>query len=88
MAIKKIPLRMCIACKESKPKRELVRIVNSPDGIVVDKTGKMNGRGSYICNDIECMNKLCKQKILNKVLKCNVNIEVYERLKEQFFEDR
>lgn len=79
---------MCIACKESKPKRELIRIVNSPDGIVVDKTGKMNGRGSYICNNAECINKLCKQKVLNKVLKTNISQDVYDRLKEQFFEDR
>ena len=79
---------MCIACKSSKPKRELIRIVKNDDGIVLDKTGKLNGRGSYICNDQECMNKLIKQKVLNKVLKTNVSQDVYDKLKEQFFVNR
>lgn len=79
---------MCIACKSSKPKRELIRIVKNDDGIVLDKTGKLNGRGSYICNDQECMNKLIKQKVLNKVFKTNVSQDVYDKLKEQFFENR
>ena len=79
---------MCIACKSSKPKRELIRIVKNGDGIVLDKTGKLNGRGSYICNDQECMNKLIKQKVLNKVFKTNVSQDVYDKLKEQFFENR
>ena len=85
---KKVPLRMCIACKESKPKKELVRIVRVDDAFVVDKSGKLNGRGSYICNNSECMEKLIKQKVLNKVFKCNINTEVYENLKEQFFGDK
>ena len=88
MLNKKVPLRMCIACKSSKPKRELIRIVKNDDGIVLDKTGKLNGRGSYICNDQECMNKLIKQKVLNKVFKTNVSQDVYDKLKEQFFENR
>ena len=88
MLNKKVPLRMCIACKSSKPKRELIRIVKNGDGIVLDKTGKLNGRGSYICNDQECMNKLIKQKVLNKVFKTNVSQDVYDKLKEQFFENR
>lgn len=79
---------MCIACKSSKPKRELIRIVKNDDGIILDKTGKLNGRGSYICNDQECMNKLIKQKVLNKVFKTNVSQDVYDKLKEQFFENR
>ena len=79
---------MCIACKTSKHKRELIRIVKNDNGIILDKTGKLNGRGSYICNDHECMNKLIKQKVLNKVFKMNVGQEVYDNLKEQFFENR
>lgn len=77
---------MCVACKNSKPKKELIRIVKSDTGFVVDKTGKLNGRGSYICNNEECMNKLLKQKILNKVFKTNISADVYNDLKEQFFE--
>jgi len=85
----KIPLRMCIACKESKPKRELIRIVKSDnDSFSIDKSGKMNGRGSYICNSEECLNKLIKQKSLNKVFKTNINPEIYQNLREQFFENR
>lgn len=79
---------MCIACKSSKPKQELVRIIRTDDGFVVDRKGKMNGRGSYICNCDECMNKLIKNRILNKVFKTNISAEVYDKLKEQFFENR
>lgn len=85
---KKVPLRMCIACKESKPKRELIRIVKNENMFVVDKTGKINGRGSYICDNKDCMEKLIKQKVLNKVFKCNISSDVYENLKEQFFGDK
>lgn len=87
MQNKKVPLRTCIACKECKPKRELIRIVKTEESFQIDKTGKMNGRGSYICNSEECLNKLIKQKSLNKVFKTNLPIEVYESLKEQFFEN-
>lgn len=82
---KKIPMRMCIACKELKPKRELVRIVKHGDEIKLDTTGKMNGRGAYICADKECMAKLRKQKLINRAFSCNVPDEVYDALEEQFF---
>jgi predicted RNA-binding protein YlxR (DUF448 family) len=86
---KKIPFRMCVACKESKPKKDLIRILRTDNGeFVFDKTGKMNGRGTYICDNDDCINKLLKQKVLNKVFKCNINPEVYNKLKEQFFENR
>ena len=78
---------MCIACKESKPKKELVRIVKNEETFVLDKTGKLNGRGAYICNNFDCLEKLCKQKILNKAYKQNVDPSVYEKIKEQFFEN-
>ncbi|MBQ7352061.1 MAG: YlxR family protein [Clostridia bacterium] len=87
MLNKKVPLRMCIACKESKPKKELVRIVKNEETFVLDKTGKLNGRGAYICNNSDCLEKLCKQKILNKAYKQNVDPSVYEKIKEQFFEN-
>ena len=60
---KKIPMRMCIACKTMKPKREMLRIVKSGEEIFLDKTGRANGRGAYICNDGECIKKLKKQKL-------------------------
>lgn len=88
MSEKKVPMRMCIVCRESKPKKDLIRIVKNDEVFNIDKTGKLNGRGSYICNSEECLSKLCKQKVLNKVFRCNINQEVYDRLKEQFFEGR
>lgn len=88
MAIKKVPLRMCIACKESKPKKDLIRIVKNEETFLIDKTGKLNGRGSYICNNEECINILLKRKILNKVFKINISQDIYDKLKEQFFENR
>lgn len=89
MENKKVPLRQCIVCRQSKPKKELIRIVRTVDNdFSVDKTGKLNGRGSYICNSEECINNLVKQKALNKAFKTNVNKEVYDKLKEQFVESR
>ena len=89
MENKKVPLRLCVVCRESKPKKELIRIVKSTDGkFVVDKTGRLNGRGSYICNSNECFEKLFKQKSLNKIFKANIPQEVYNDLREQFVEGR
>lgn len=89
MENKKVPLRQCIVCRESKPKKELIRIVRTGDNdFAIDKTGKLNGRGSYICNSEDCINKLVKQRALNKVFKTNVSQEVYDKLKEQFVENR
>ena len=86
---KKIPYRLCVVCRESKPKKELLRIVKSQDGkIELDKTGKLNGRGTYICNNKDCLENLFKKKVLNKAFKCNIPAEVYEGLKEQFVENR
>ena len=85
METKKVPYRMCVACKSSKPKKELIRIVKTDEGFVVDRTGKLNGRGTYICDCNECMEKLIKQKVLNKVFKTNISLEIYDNLKEQFF---
>jgi len=80
---KKIPLRKCVACNEGKPKKELIRIVRNTDGKVeVDLTGKMNGRGAYICPDLNCLEKVKKSKRLSKVLETEVTDEVYNRLYE------
>lgn len=78
---KKIPLRKCVACNENRPKKELVRVVRNNEGIVqVDLTGKMNGRGAYICPNLECLDKVKKSKRLTKVLEDQINDEVYEQL--------
>lgn len=83
--MKKIPLRMCIVCKEMKPKKELIRVVKSVDGTIgLDTTGKANGRGAYICNSDECMAKLVKTKALSRTFKENVSSEVYQGLIEEY----
>ncbi len=81
---KKVPMRTCIACKANKPKKELVRIVKSGEQIQLDRTGRLNGRGAYICDDIECAKKLKKAKLLNRAFSCQVDDEVYDKIMEEF----
>ena len=82
---KKIPLRQCTGCHEMKPKNELVRIIKTPEGeVCLDKTGKKNGRGAYICNDSKCRELLFKNKLLNKTFKCNVSSDEYNSLKDSY----
>lgn len=77
-------LRICIACRTMQDKRNLTRIVKDKEGnIFIDETGKKNGRGAYVCKNEECLNKLLKQKSLNKAFKTNVNDEIYQKLKEE-----
>ena len=83
---KKLPLRMCIACRELKDKRELLRVVKNSDGeIFIDLTSKAQGRGAYICDKSDCIAKLRKQRLLNKVFSCAVDDEVYTRIEEEYF---
>jgi predicted RNA-binding protein YlxR (DUF448 family) len=82
---KKIPMRMCIACKTMKPKKELIRVVKSGEEIFLDKTGRANGRGAYVCNDGECIKKLKKQKLINRAFSVNAPQEVYDKIEESFF---
>ncbi len=84
--IKKIPMRTCISCKQCKPKKDLIRIVKNNDDFLLDKSGKLNGRGAYICNNQECIEKLIKNKLLNKTFKQNISQDVYDKIKESFFE--
>ena len=82
--MKKIPQRMCIVCRTMHPKTELTRIVRLENGdIVVDKTGKAQGRGAYICNNQECIGKCKKQKSLNKNYKNNIDEKYYDMLEEE-----
>lgn len=81
MALKKIPMRMCVGCREMKPKIELVRIVKSAEGeIKLDLTGKLNGRGAYICKCEECLKKAEKSNALQRALEANAAKELYEAL--------
>lgn len=80
--MKKIPQRTCLGCNEAKPKNELIRIVKQSDGkIFVDKTGKAEGRGAYICNNVECLEKAIKSKRLNRSFETEINNEIYESLR-------
>ena len=85
MKAKKIPMRMCIGCKEMKPKKELLRIVKKQDGsIVADLTGKVSVRGAYICKDINCFDACLKTKALHKAFEVQIPQAVYDALKEDF----
>lgn len=80
--MKKIPIRMCLSCRKRFPKKDLIRIVkNKENQIFVDKTFKAHGRGAYICKDIGCFENLKKTHKLNKNFKCEIPIDIYEKLK-------
>lgn len=82
MKKRKIPLRKCVACGESKPKKELIRVVkNSESEIIIDLTGKVNGRGAYICNNVNCLELTQKSKKLSRSLGIDVSNDIYERLR-------
>lgn len=88
MRKRKIPLRRCVGCGESKPKKELLRIVKNKEGeINIDLTGKANGRGAYICKDISCFEKAKKGKKINRALEVDIPQEVYEKLLEEIKEN-
>ena len=83
MAQRKIPMRMCLGCGEMKPKRELMRIVKSPEGeISADPTGKRSGRGAYICPSADCVRAAKKSRRLEKNFSCRIDESVYELLAE------
>lgn len=81
MKVKKIPMRSCIVTKEKYPKKELIRIVRTPEGeIIIDEIGKANGRGAYLKKDIEVIKKAQNTKILNRALEVEVPDKIYEEL--------
>ena len=78
---KKIPMRQCMGCRERRAKRELIRVVRCTDGSVcLDFSGKLNGRGAYLCNDVACLQKAQKSKALERSLEVPIPEEVYVRL--------
>lgn len=81
MKPRKIPMRMCVGCREMKPKKELLRVVRSPEGAVsLDTTGKKPGRGAYVCPDAQCLKKAVKQKQLDRMLEVKLEPEVLDSL--------
>lgn len=82
--MKKIPMRMCTGCGEMKPKRELIRVVKSPEGqISLDRTGRSPGRGAYVCPNEECFKKARKTKRLERVFAAAIPDEVYDALEKE-----
>ena len=83
MKTKKIPMRMCVITREKFPKMELIRVVRTPENtVIVDLTGKANGKGAYLKKDLAVIEKAEKNKVLNKILEVEVPIEIYEELKK------
>lgn len=81
---KKIPMRQCIGCRQSVPKKEMIRVIKTQEGnIEVDFTGKKNGRGAYVCYSEHCLEKAFKNKGLEKSLKISIPEEIYEELKKE-----
>ena len=79
---KKQPQRTCMGCSTKKDKKDLIRIVkNKENQIKIDKTGKQEGRGAYLCNDTQCLEKVIKSKRLEKVLEIKIEKEIYENLR-------
>ena len=80
---KKEVLRKCIACHEQKDKNELIRIVRDKDkNLSIDKSGKMNGRGAYICKDNKCLDNAISKKLLNSALKTRISDEFYQEIRD------
>ena len=78
---KKIPLRQCLGCREMKPKKELLRVVRSPEGEVsLDFKGKLPGRGAYICHSTECLKKAIRSKAFERAFSCSVPNELYDKM--------
>jgi len=84
MKTRKLPQRMCAGCKEQKLKKELVRVVRSPEGeISLDLTGKKSGRGAYICRSLNCLKQARKARRLERSLSCKIPEEVYDQMEEE-----
>ncbi len=78
---KKIPMRKCLGCQEMKPKKELIRVVRSPEGLIaLDFKGKAPGRGAYLCPDGQCLKKAVKAKALERAFETTIAQEIYDAL--------
>jgi len=84
---KKIPMRQCVGCREMKPKKELIRVVKSPEGTVsLDFKGKAPGRGAYVCPDAQCLRKAIRTKALERAFEVSIGQEIYDALLSQMEE--
>ncbi|MBR0367836.1 MAG: YlxR family protein [Clostridia bacterium] len=84
MKPRKIPMRMCVGCREMKPKMALLRVVKPQDGEAhIDRVGKAPGRGAYVCDDVECLRKARKSRALERALDCRIDAAVFDALEAQ-----
>ena len=84
MKPRKIPMRMCVGCREMKPKATLLRVVKPQEGDAhIDRVGKAPGRGAYVCDDIECLRKARKTRALERALDCRIEDDVFDALERQ-----
>ena len=85
MKQKKIPQRMCVGCREMKNKRDMIRVVRPMQGdVTVDRSGKMAGRGAYVCDQMACLEKAIKARLLERALEQKFEANVYEQLRREF----
>lgn len=84
----KIPMRTCIGCQCKKPKKEMIRIIRTPEGnIEIDKTGKKSGRGAYLCGNVECLDIALRKNNLNRSLKQDIPLETLNELRKAFLKN-
>jgi predicted RNA-binding protein YlxR (DUF448 family) len=84
MKPRKIPTRQCLGCNEHKPKKELLRVLRTPENeVVLDFTGKKSGRGAYICYDVKCLKKARKSKRIDKSLNVEIPEEIYDKMERE-----
>ncbi len=85
---RKIPVRQCLGCNEHKPKKEMLRVLRTPEGeIVLDFTGKKSGRGAYICPKAACLKRARKSRRIDRALECNIPEEVYDAMEKALEEE-
>ncbi len=85
--LRKVPMRQCVGCREMKPKKELIRVVRSPEGTVsLDLKGKLPGRGAYVCPDPECLKRARKSRALERAFSAPLPDEVWQTLEDQMKE--
>lgn len=88
MKEKKVPMRQCVGCRESKEKKQLIRIVKEKDQTIsIDRTGKKNGRGAYLCDDLECLKKARKNRGLNRAFRMEIDDVIYDELERQLLNE-
>ena len=84
----KVPVRTCIGCQYKKPKKELIRIIRTPEGIIeIDKTGKKSGRGAYLCANVECLDIALRKNNLNRSLKQDIPLQTLDELRKVFLKN-